>query len=395
MRVVLFTDTLGDVNGVSRFIRNAAARARASERELTVITSTRLEVPREANIINIAPRLATRMPKYENLEIVWPRRGAMARAVEGLRPDVIHVSTPGPVGIAGRKIARRLGVPLVGTYHTDFPAYVSHLVDDTVCTYLTTRLMRWFYRPFAAVFTRSAEYADIVAGLGVERERVHRLKPGIDLSAFGTERRDIRVWNTIPGAEPGAVKVLYCGRVSVEKNLPMLERAWTRARAALEARGVGGVRAQLVVIGDGPYRAAMQRGLEGLGALFLGFRHGEELARLYASGDVFVFPSLTDTLGQVVMEAQASGLPVIVGDEGGPREVVRDGETGLVVAGRDERAWAGAIERLAGDAAQRGAMGAAAAQWMRGFSFAASFEHFWSVHEAVARQDGAAAEGRG
>src|SRR5690606_6677947 len=119
-------------------------------------------------------------------------------------------------------------------------------------------------------------------------------------------------------------------RVSVEKNLPLLARAWPRARRLAAARGI---EAELIVVGDGPHREEMAAALCGERAHFLGFRRGMELSRLYASSDLFIFPSVTDTLGQVVLEAQASGLSALVSDRGGPREVVADGVSGLVIPG--------------------------------------------------------------
>lgn len=180
--------------------------------------------------------------------------------------------------------------------------------------------------------------------------------------------------------------MLYVGRVSVEKNLPMLTRVWRRAAAELAARGLA---AELVVVGDGPYREAMERELaeSGVSATvrFLGFKYGEELRSVYASCHIFVFPSITDTLGQVVMESQAAGMPVIVSDTGGPKEVVRDGDTGLVLRASNERAWSAAIVGLVEDGERRERMGHEAEAFIREHSIEKSFEHFWRVHEGVVR----------
>lgn len=385
MRVCLFTDTLADVNGVSRFIRNIAACALETGRDLRVATSTRLEAPAAPNIANFAPVLARKMPGYAELEIVLPPARAMLRHARALRPDVIHVSTPGPVGMVGLLASRVLGVPVAGVYHTDFPAYVERLFREDALTAASEGLMRAFYRPFAAVFTRSAAYAGAVAGLGVAPERIVRLRPGIDVEAFHPRYREAELWGRFAGVGAGSVKVLYAGRVSVEKNLPMLAGVWKRVRGVCRERGLD---AELIVVGDGPYRAAMERELAGAGAHFLGFRHGEELSAIYASSDLFAFPSTTDTLGQVVMEAQSSGLPVLVTDEGGPKEVVSDRVTGLVLPARDGGRWAGAIVGLVEDAARRRAMGAAAHEAMRGMSIGASFEAFWETHRSVLRAEG-------
>lgn len=422
LRVMLFTDTLGDVNGVSRFIRNVAEQARKTGRELTVVTSTRFEVPQAANIVNVPPVFAMKMPKYEQLEVALPPLVKMLRQADQFQPDVIHCSTPGPVGTVGLVAAKMLRVPVAGVYHTDFPAYIDHLFGDESTTWATTQSMRAFYAGFRAVFTRSEDYVQSLMRLGVERQRIIALKPGIMVEQFqprfateglfarmegqkvlgaDRERRDAAGKSgTGAAGQEKIVRVLFAGRVSVEKNLPMLVEAWKVADARLAARGVGGLLAELVVAGDGPYRAEMERALRGTRARFLGFRHGEELSRVYASCDVFAFPSLTDTLGQVVMESQSSGLAVLVTDQGGPKEMVRDGETGFVIPTAMEaddrgsiRAWAERIEALVVDGPMRARMGKAAHEAMQPYSMEHSFEHYWGVHEAV-KQDGLWGRGR-
>lgn len=393
MRVCLFTDTFADVNGVSRFIQNLAQQARESGRDLVVVTSTRRKVLEAPNVINVPPSWSRPMPAYPQLDLAVPPARALRRLATDLRPDAVHISTPGPVGFFGRGAARRMGVPVLGTYHTDFPAYIDHLFDDRCLTWATARYMRWFYAPFARVFLRSGAHAAALERLGIPAERLVRLSPGIDTSLFCRARRDDAIWDGL-GVPRAAVKVLSVGRVSVEKNLPLLARAWPPARRALEAEGID---ARLIVIGDGPYRAEMEAKLAGTGAHFLGFRHGTELATLYASGDLFVFPSATDTLGQVAMEAQACGLAVLVSDVGGPREMVEPGVTGLVLPADRAGAWTEAIIALARDPERRARMGEAACRAMSARSFGASFEHFWSVHEEAVVTRGTAGRpaGRG
>jgi glycosyltransferase involved in cell wall biosynthesis len=388
MRVCLFTDTLGDINGVSRFVRDVAQQALDAGRDLRVITSTRFDVPPRPNLLNFAPLLAMRMPKYENLELVLPPAPAILRYLRRDRPDVIHISTPGPVGCVGMAAARMLRVPVVGTYHTDFPAYIERLFDDPFLTSAAAGFMRMFYRPFRTIFSRSTDYAAALERLGIAPERIVRLRPGINTGTFSTSHRDEQVWERVRVPREG-VKVLYCGRVSVEKNLPLLCTVWKQLRARL-----GAGEAQLVIIGDGPYRAEMQRELGEEGVHFLGFRHGQELSTLYASADLFVFPSITDTLGQVVMEAQSSALPVLVSDQGGPKEVVIPGRTGLVLESTRPAAWAKAVVTLVRDGDLRRRMGAAATEHIRPMTIRASFEHWWEMHE-LATRDGVTNAGLG
>ncbi|HBS28441.1 MAG TPA: hypothetical protein DEB06_03090 [Phycisphaerales bacterium] len=385
MRVSLFTDTLGDVNGVCRFIQNVAHQANQTGRDLQVITSTTFDTPRWSNIFNFRPVFATKMPRYEQLEVVLPPLMKILRHVDRHQPDVIHISTPGPVGLIGFLAAKMLRVPVLGVYHTDFPAYVDRLFDDHAFTWLTTSFMKFFYTPFRSVFTRSADYVESLVELGLPREKMVRLMPGLETSRFNTSFCDPTVWRKIEhepasacaGIARASVKVLYVGRVSVEKNLPMLAEAWKTVHDRCERAGRA---ADLVVVGDGPYRKTMEEALKGRHCHFLGFRHAEELSSIYASSDVFAFPSTTDTLGQVVMESQASGLPVLVTDQGGPKEVVQHGRTGFVLPADDMSSWIDTLVGLITDDEKRGLMGRAAAASMQPFDIRHSFEHFWEVH---------------
>jgi glycosyltransferase involved in cell wall biosynthesis len=274
-------------------------------------------------------------------------------------------------------------LPLLGTYHTDFPAYIDHLFEDAACSWICTRVMKWFYRPFDRIFTRSDDYARSVAALGIDPGRIPRLLPGIDTDAFHVRYRDESVWERL-GVPRGAPKALYVGRVSVEKNLPLLTRVWKLVSATGGGPGEAPV---LVIVGDGPYRKQMEAELAGKRAHFLGFKHGVELSTIYASSDLFAFPSTTDTLGQVVMEAQSAGLPVIVTDQGGPSEVVNAQEhaeqTGYVLPAEDVDAWRRTMVQLLSDASLRRTLGERGHRKIQPMSIRHSFEHFWEEHEGA------------
>ncbi len=382
MRISLFTDTLGDVNGVCRFIQNVAHQANVTGRDLQVITSTTFETPRWDNIFNFKPVFATKMPKYEQLEMVLPPLMKILRHVDEHQPDVIHISTPGPVGLIGFLAAKMLRVPVLGVYHTDFPAYIDRMFDDHGFTRMTEWYMRFFYEPFRSIFTRSEDYVDALVEHGMPRDKMVALMPGLETAKFNTGFKDESIWKKLEaeglrGIGEEGVRVLYVGRVSVEKNMPMLNQIWKRIYKACTEQGVS---AQLVVVGDGPYRKTMEAELEGMDAHFLGFRHGRELSTIYASADIFCFPSTTDTLGQVVMESQSSGLPVFVTDQGGPKEVVEHGTTGYVLSHEDPDAWVERMTEVIVDHEKRRAMGVAAADSMEQYDIAHSFEHFWKVH---------------
>lgn len=379
-RVLKFTDTLADINGVCRFIQNIAQSTHDTNRDLLVFTSTRMEMPAVDNVVNFEPVFAMKMPKYDTLDFAIPPLLAMLRAADEFRPDVIHISTPGPVGMVGMLASKLMRVPVVGVYHTDFPAYIDELFDNTLASAACRLLMGNFYKQFKYVFSRSADYANRLEDIGIHADKLVRLKPGFDNTRFDATLRDSSIWDQFDISRD-SIKAVFCGRVSTEKNLPMLESIWPSIVERVEQAGKS---IELIIIGDGPYRSQMESNLDKHHAHFLGFRNGVELATLYSSCDLFIFPSTTDTLGQVVMESQASGLPVIVTDQGGPKEIVEDQRTGFVLPFNAHDRWIETIVELAVDDAKRKAMGAAGIEAMKSYTFAESFKHYWRVHEGAA-----------
>lgn len=376
MRVSLFTDTLGDVNGVCRFIENVALQAGSTGHDLQVITSTRFKCPDYPNIYNFEPALAFKMPKYDKLEVCLPPITRMMRHLDRHQPDVLHISTPGPVGMVGFLAAKMLRIPVLGVYHTDFPAYVDRLFDDHVFTKATEKFMRAFYNPFTAIFTRSEDYVESLVKLGMDRGKITPLMPGFEVDQFHVKFKDRDIWARL-GCSPTALKVLFVGRVSVEKNMPFLTQLWKQVCQRNREQGID---AELIIVGDGPYRERMQQELKGLPVKFLGFRHAEELSTIYASSDMFVFPSVTDTLGQVVLESQGSGLPVLVTDQGGPKEVVVEGVSGHVLSVDRPNDWVERIVGLLADDERRTRMSHAAHASVQRYSLANSFDDFWATH---------------
>ncbi len=377
MKVGLFTDTLEEINGVGRFIRDMSEQAALAGRKLTIHTCSsnpRLDLPYRKNF---TPLLARSLPYYPELQLNLPPITEILEWADRQQFDAIHVSTPGPMGICGWIVSKMLRVPMLGTYHTDFPAYVENLTSDHRMTRGTTLFMSWFYKRMAMVFSRSLEYHHSLTHLGVEEAKMTTMLPGINTDKFNPRHRDGDLWLNRGVREP--LRLLYCGRVSVEKNLPLLVEAYKQL--CERRRDVA-----LVVAGDGPYLATMREELKGLPAYFLGYQNDGQLGALYASADLFVFPSRTDTLGQVVMEAQASGLPVLVSDEGGPKEMMDNGLTGVMLPAMDAVAWSKTMDELLSDESRRRHMAHSAPSRINRFSLAKTFEHFWSEHAAAVQR---------
>ncbi|HVC93983.1 MAG TPA: glycosyltransferase [Pirellulales bacterium] len=345
------TDTYTDVNGVSLMIRSIAAEARRQLRQLTVVTCLDESPLDGCDVKNFKPVGSFEMPEYESQRLCFPPFLEVIEYLERERFGEIIISTPGPLGVAGLAAGRLLGVPLTGIYHTDFPKYVRLMTQDETLEQLTWRYMHWFYDQMETIYVPSECYLRQLADNGFDRRKLRVLTRGVDVARFSPERRDPEFWPS-RGAK-GGCKFLYVGRVSREKNLDTLLEAFVD----LKREGTDG---ELLIVGDGPYLATLRDRYRRGAVIFTGFLEGDDLARAYAGADVFVFPSTTDTFGNVVLEAHASGLPTIVSNQGGPAENVVDGETGLVVDVGERGALRSAMRTLLDDPDLRGRLGSAA-----------------------------------
>ncbi len=374
IKVGLFTDTLDETNGVTRFIRDISSQAQRSGYSLIVHTCGNNPTHQMVNRKNFEPMLSRPLPYYDELTLNLPPIIEVLEWADRQQFDAIHISTPGPMGICGWLVAKMLRVPLLGTYHTDFPAYIAQYTHDHRATHAAGMYMGLLCEQMTTVFTRSRGYVHALRGLGVPDEKLQTLLPGIDLEKFHPRNRNDAIWNSRGVQQPH--RLLYCGRVSVEKNLPLLVTAFRQLCSLRQD-------VALIIAGDGPYLATMKKDLAGLPVYFLGCINDAALAPLYASADLFLFPSRTDTLGQVVMEAQASGLPAMVSNEGGPKETVEDNVTGLVLPATHPTVWSNAIHQLLNDEPLRRRMATAAPLRMARYSFAKSFDAFWAAHVAA------------
>ena len=288
--------------------------------------------------------------------------------------DAVHVSTPGPMGLCGLLVAKMLKAScIIATFHTDFTKYVERLTGDYRLTSATSGYMSWFYNQATTVFARSRSSIKTLEGLGIDAGRIALMPPSVDGEIFSPAHRDADRWHTLGVNEPHRVR--YAGRVSVEKNLPMLVEAFKKVCADRRGCHSGHRRRR-------PLSAADAQGARpGFRVHYLGFQDDASSLRvLYASSDLLVFPSRTDTLGQVVMEAQASGLPVLVSDDGGPHEMMDEGLTGLVLPGTDAAKWSQEMQNLLDDAPRRLRMSRTAPTRMARFAPALSFDAFWEAH---------------
>ncbi len=229
----------------------------------------------------------------------------------------IHSATPGPIGLAALAIARILKVPFCGTYHTQLPQYAQFLTGDSAMEDLTWKFVVWYYDQMDIIYAPSESTRQELIDRGIRPSKVMLYPRGVDIRRFSPRARN-GFYRKRFGVSAD-LKLLYVGRVSKEKNLDVLTEAYER----IHERHPG---VHLVIVGDGPYLAEMRARLGHRRCTFTGALTGDDLVRAYASADLFVFPSTTDTFGNVILEAQACGLPVVVTDRGGPRENMRPGQ---------------------------------------------------------------------
>ncbi len=337
MRLLLITDTYPpEINGVARTLSTLARGLTARGHAVEVVTTRAAESaePEGAPARHLVPSLP--LPGYPGLRVGLARRGRLLRLFEQFRPDVLYVATETPLGLAAIRAARRAGVPVVSGFHTNFQTYLGDYAPAGLAT-LARPLLRALHNRTARTLTPSADTAAMLTGWGVHNVGV--LGRGVDTRLFDPARRCPelrRSW----GADENTPVALYVGRVAAEKNLDLLVRAFQTFRTLRP-------HAPCVIVGDGPRKQALQAAHSDL--VFAGTRTGEELARHYASADIFLFPSVTETFGNVVLEALAAGLPPVAFDYAGPRQLIRHGVNGWVAPLGDEAAFLNCVATAAAD----------------------------------------------
>jgi glycosyltransferase involved in cell wall biosynthesis len=307
-RVALVADGLGSTHGVSHAI--AQIRERGVPGYEVEVIGTDADVDRRLSAVS-----EIEVPFYAGLQIGVPGLPAIVEALAEGRFDLVHVISPGPAGIGAQLIARVLELPVLGSYHTELAAYTGVRSGSVRLEAFATAALATFYGACATVLSPSPSVDDSLRELGIDVERIGRWDRGVDLRRFDPALRD-------PAGLPGEVSVLYAGRLTREKGVDLLADAFLAARDR-------DPRLHLVLAGGGPEQETLRARL-GDHATFLGWLGGDALPRAYASADAFLFASVTDTFGQVILEAQASGLPVVAANAGGPSCLITDGETGML-----------------------------------------------------------------
>jgi glycosyltransferase involved in cell wall biosynthesis len=377
-RVAHFTDTFHEINGVSGTLRQQAELAIRTGKGLTIITCDHGQRVFEPGVQNFCPIGVYQLDEYPDQKLFYPPLLEMLHFVHAGHYTRIHSATPGPIGLAALCIARTLRLPIYGTYHTALPQYVQILTGDEAMEDLTWKFIIWYYNQMDMVYIPSRETGRELVEKGLDPAKLRLFPRGVDVQRFDPDKRSQAAAERF-GLGDGP-RLLYAGRVSREKDLHLLAEAFRRLWTERPE-------VTLTVVGDGPYMEELRGLLRGTPTTFTGYREGDALAEIFAASDLFVFPSATDTFGNVVLEAQASGVPIIVTNQGGPMENILPGETGVVVAAGDADALYQAMAGLVADPELMKAMGRAGRAYALERTIERAFEDYWAMYVDMPGQE--------
>lgn len=313
MRIALICETfLPDVNGVTTTLCRLLEYLQYHGHDVLLFAPH--GAPSSYAGAEIVPLNGMPLPLYPEVKLTPPQPGLTAR-LQRFQPDLVHLVGPVVLGAIVPGIVRRLGLPLIASYHTDFGAYSQHYGFGFL-KHGVNAWLRWIHNRCRINLCPSRFTMNVLRAAGFRRLRIWGR--GVDIERFHPRYRS-EAWRAAVGVQPGERVVLYVGRVAAEKRVDLLPEA---------IRGLPNTR--LVIVGDGPFRSELQRRCAGLPVHFTGYLKGDDLATAYASADVFVFPSDTDTFGQVVQEAMASALPVVAARAGGALDLIHHGQNGYL-----------------------------------------------------------------
>ncbi|MCP8635019.1 glycosyltransferase family 1 protein [Pseudomonas mosselii] len=329
LRITLVSETFPpEINGVANTLGRLSEGLRLRGHQVELIRPRQATDNGAGNDETLLLCRGWPLPGYPGLQWGEVSMHKLWRRWRRQRPDVLYIATEGPLGLSALRAARRLGVAVVSGFHTNFPQY-SGQYGLGLLSRLLTHYLRWFHRRTAITLVPSASQR-----LELERrgfERLGLMARGVDASLFNPARRNQALreqW----GLGVDDIAVLHVGRLAAEKNLALLRPCMEALGKAYPQR-----RLRLVIVGDGPMRGQLEQQLPN--AMFCGAQRGEVLAEHYASGDLFLFPSLTETFGNVVLEALASGLAVVAYDEAAAAQHIRHGHSGALAMPGDQAAF--------------------------------------------------------
>lgn len=337
MRIAIFTETfLPKVDGIVTRLKHTVEYLQSFGNEVCVFCPEGgLTEYKGAKVKGVS---GFPLPLYPELKLAFPRP-SMREAIEEFDPDLIHVVNPAVLGLGGIYYSKSLNIPLVASYHTHLPKYLEHYNLGLLEGVLWELLKAMHNQAALNLCTSTAMQQELTEH---EIERVKVWQRGVDTALFRPDLRSEKMRSHLTQGHPDAPILIYIGRLSAEKEID-------RIKPVLESIPD----ARLALVGDGPYREELEQHFEGTPTHFVGYLAGEELGAAYASADAFIFPSRTETLGLVLLEAMAAGCPVIAADAGGIPDIVTNGVNGFMFDPADQKGAITATQKLLGMKAER------------------------------------------
>ncbi len=368
MRIAFFTETfLPKVDGiVTRLTKTVQHLVATGDEVLIFCPEGAPETFLGAKVVGVP---AMPLPLYPELKLALPRP-AVSEALDRFRPDVVHVVNPAVLGLGGIWLARTRGLPLVASYHTHLPKYLEHYGMGMLEPLLWELLKTAHNQAQLNLCTSSAMVSELAAK-GIQHTALWQR--GVDTDLFRPSLRSNAMRARLHGDyDDTGNLLLYIGRLSAEKQIE-------RIRPVLAALP----QTRLALVGDGPYRHQLERLFEGTATTFVGYLAGEDLAAAYASGDAFLFPSSTETLGLVLLEAMAAGCPVVGANRGGIPDIVSHGENGCLYDPDDPPSLIAAVHALLGDQEARRTLRVSAREEAERWNWASATDQLKNYYQSV------------
>ncbi|XP_042425142.1 sulfoquinovosyl transferase SQD2-like [Zingiber officinale] len=371
-RIALFVEPspFAYISGYKNRFQNFIKNLREMGDEVIVIT-THEGAPQEFHGAKIIGSRSFPCPMYNNVPLSLALSPRIISEIAKFKPDIIHASSPGIMVFGALAIAKMLSIPIVMSYHTHIPKYIPRYTWGWFVEPMWM-VIRFLHRAADLTLVPSAAtIKDLVANNVTEAHKIRLWNKGIDSKSFHPRYCSSEMRARLSNGQPEKPLLIHVGRIGREKNLDFLKRVMDR---------LPGVR--IAIIGDGPYRAELEKLLSGMSAVFTGMLQGEELSQAYASGDVFVMPSESETLGQVVLESMSSGTPVVAARAGGIPDIIpedHEGKTSFLFSPGDLDDCVHKVEQLLSRNDFREAMAKAAREEME--------KHDWGAATRVIRNE--------
>lgn len=365
MKVAYYTGTFNKEDGVSRVILALIREAQKKGIDSIVVTGKSDNNPKSPVPIIQIPAFA--FPLYKQYKTPWPIIKKFAKDLDEFKPDIIHINSPDPGALAVLKYAKSRGIPVVATHHTDFRRYLSyyHLsAFNSTVEFILKRL----YKKMSFIITPAVSVSDELRAYGINN--IYTIPWGVEFVSFNRNFRSLEWRRLIRGDKEKTIILCVC-RLTWEKDLRTLAETYNLLKRNRDDF-------TMLVVGDGPARQKIESMMPG--AIFLGYLNGEELSRAYASSDIFLFPSSTETFGNVNIEAIASGLVPVVAAAGGSKSIISEGVNGLLAQPKNSQEFYEKVSLLMDDRNLYNRLQQNGMEFIKDFSWEKVFNNIWELY---------------